>query len=91
MFTTGNKKHITVLIVFMTILPLLTTLTACEKSAKKIWTKEWQSTSPLLEARSGAGAAEFGHKLYIAGGASIEKGFDWMSCPQRFYLQKAYI
>ncbi|MCI0529090.1 MAG: hypothetical protein L0Y56_16765 [Nitrospira sp.] len=48
---------------------------ACERTSPKKWVQGWQGTSPLLEARSGAGAVQFGRRLYIAGGASIEKGF----------------
>lgn len=50
-------------------------LAACEKSDPRTWMKGWQATAPLQEARSGAGAAESDHRLYVAGGVSIEKGF----------------
>jgi len=75
MFTKRNKKLLIIFILFIITTSSLYVLISCQKSVKKTWIRSWQSTSPLLEARSGAGAAGFGHRLYIAGGASIEKGF----------------
>lgn len=63
------------LVVLLISALFLLTLSTCQRIAKKIWVKGWQVSSPLLEPRSGAGAAESGHRLYVAGGASIENGF----------------
>jgi kelch-like protein 19 len=60
---------------FLSIFFLVGLLSGCQKSAQKRWVEEWQETSPLIEARSGAGIAASGNRLYIAGGVSIEKGF----------------
>jgi hypothetical protein len=73
-FIIRNRKLLTILIVLL-ITSSLSVLIACQKNAEKTWIKRWRSTSPLLEARSGAGAAELDRRLYVAGGASIEKGF----------------
>lgn len=61
--------------VIIIIIMSLSGIGACERTAPKKWVQGWQSAPPLLEARSGAGAVQFGHRLYIAGGASVEKGF----------------
>ncbi len=71
MFTVSHKREWFLIIIILS----LSGVVACEKTTPKKWVQGWQSTSPLLEARSGAGAVQFGHHLYIAGGASIEKGF----------------
>jgi hypothetical protein len=57
------------------ILFFIVFISGCQKSVAKRWVAAWQAAPPLMEARSGAGIAASGNRLYIAGGVSIEKGF----------------
>lgn len=64
------EKAFSLLIFLCLALPL----SACTKGSTQVWTKAWREATPMITARSGAGAAVArGHLFVVGGGGSGER------------------